>query len=413
MNSQGQRNNLLEFPAVGTLWRWTKLASGPTGATLLPSIATLTSSVLIFRLLPQAQAGEFALLIAIAQTLSLLAGLGQGTLLRRLYGLQPFGHFDWRRDLCRTLLLTAPVASALSLIVNRIYNFNAGHTLFIFTATLGIITLANISQILSSQRHYVWGSMLARLPYSLLLVVMLPIAFVFEGARLRYVMISYLTLTLLATALGILLLRRFVRCGAAHVTLPERRQGIAFIITSLTYNLPEEGLFSIAGMLLDSSQLAVIAALSLFLRPFGVLYDALSQILLTELARHERPRYGRMFIALFGLSGAMAAGAIVLIPPVASLLYAGRYNAFFSLVPWLVAGAAMQLVEVLPRSQITARADNRRLNSYVGAHALIAVFGIGLAVGLITRTGLFGLAQGITLIYFTRNVASYYLSFRL
>jgi hypothetical protein len=412
MDSQEPRRSYLKtienaLPSPPALWRWIKFAGGTTVVTLFMSAGSLASNILVFRLLPATAAGQFALLIALAHTLSFIAGLGQPNLIRRLYSLQPLGHYDWRRDLLWTLLLVVPVTAAGSLAASLLYGWTAGQAGFVFVAGVSLIAIMTLSSMLASQQQYVWSNALPRLPYNLLLVALVPIAAISEPNRLAYVLFSQTAILLASVTLGLLLLRRLMPPGAAHILLPQRRYGLVFLTSSVAYQLPEEGLIALAGMFVPPGQLAAVAALVLFLRLFGMSYDILSHILVTELARRDRIRYRQMLVSLLALAAGMSVGALVLVPVVSSWMYGGRYDAYHSLVPWLVVSAALQLVEVLPRSHIFARAPDRVMSRYVAIHALIALLGAAVTVAMIIRLGILGLAIGNAGLYLARNLASY------
>jgi O-antigen/teichoic acid export membrane protein len=397
-------------PAAPTLWRWIKFAGGTTIVTVIMSAGSLASNVLVYRLLPAEQAGQFALLIALSQSLALVAGLGQHNLIRRIYSLRPLGTFDWPRDLLQTLLLVAPVAALGSFVAGLVYRLDFWRAGFVFVASLSFIASWAIGSMLASQQKYVWSNALLRLPYNLLLVVLVPIAAIPDSNRLAYIVLSQAAVMLLSIILGLLLLRRLVPPGDARIPLPDRRHGLVFLTSSVAYQLPEEALIAIAGAFMPPEQLAAVAALVLFLRLFGMSYDILSHILVTELARRERIRYRQMLVALLALGGMMSAGALLLLPFLSSWLYGGRYDAYHFLIPWLVLSAALQLMEVLPRSHILGRAPDAMMRRYVAIHALIVVLGAAVTVGMIFRWGLLGLAMGTAGLYLARNAASYYFS---
>ncbi len=398
---------------IQRLWRWAKFAGGPTGATALLSVTTLAANVIIFRLMAEDQAGRFALLTALAQTLALLTGLGQGNLLRRLYSLHPIGHFNWPRDLAQTAFIVGLLAAGATVVATYIYRFSLTAALFVFGVTFSLIIITVLSQILGSQRRYIIGSVLLRLPYNLLFLALLPFPFIPPDRQLVYLGISLLGCNTLTVIIGLLSLWRNVPPGAAHVTNQNRAQGVAFMVSGLSYQLPEEGLFSLAGTLLAAPELAAIAAITLLMRPFGMLFDSLNQILLTELARRPQLRYWPMAAALAGLTLAAGLVAVLLGPFAVHLLYNGRYDSFQYIIPLLVLSPALQLAEVLGRAHVNARAPLRQVNFFVLVHTALALAGAVLTFELIRQWGVVGLVAGTALIYIARNLISYSFSLRL
>jgi O-antigen/teichoic acid export membrane protein len=398
------------LPNLKTLQKWLLFAGKPAGVTIILSVTTLAANVLIFRLLTPAQAGQFSLLVAIAQTLAIVAGLGQSTVLRRFYSHSLPGHYDWFADLFQTLALTLPVILAGSFVVYYLYALDLWQAAFVCIVSLGINTIALLGHIYSSQQHYVWGSVLVRLPFNILLAGMLPMLVLPQSSRFIYLTVTFSIILGAVLLFGLIAALRKMPRGSARLTQNERRWGASFLISGLTYQLPEEGLFSIAGLLVSPAQLAAVAAFTLLLRPFGLLYDTLNQLLITELGRRPQTWLRPMALALFGL--AIGTGIVVMLaaPIVSDGLYGGQFNSYLFLVPFLVTGAALQLAEVLGRTYITVMANHRTLFRFVTMNVLIAVLGTGLAIALIVRTGIIGLALGIIAIYLCRNLVTYSLS---
>lgn len=406
MIDKGFTHKLNQLPIVNSLRGWMQLASGPAMATVLMTTISLAANVLIFRVVPPVQAGQFALLLAISQILSLLASLGQSTVIRRHYGRQPLGHYDWAFDLKRSLLIISPLALVFSGLTAYFYKFEIGHALVMFCVSIGLAVIIMCSQILASQQHYVSSNVILRLPNTLLLLIGLCILLLPEAERFAYLIVGYVSLIVITVVTAIWLVNRQVTRGLAHILWEERKQGIAFVISNLSYQWPEEGLLSLAGLFISTGQIAAVSALSLFLRPFGTGYDILNHILLTELARREQIRYKQMWWALFALTVTMLIGAIVLVPFTSSWLYAGQYDSFHYLIPLLVGGAALQLIEVLPRSHVIARSSNQVVNRFIMFGTANIVLGTVATLAFILNWEAAGLVLGIFLINSIRVIIS-------
>lgn len=413
MIDKGSLDKLNQIPGLNVLQRWVQLASKPAIATFVMSAVSLAANVLVFRVVPPAQAGQFVLLVAISQFLSLLSELGQPHLIRRRYIQQQLGYFDWPHDLAGTVFIIAPLALVSSSVAAYAYNFEASYTIVIFFIILSHATVNTCSHILASQQHYLSSNIILRIPNNLLLAVGLLLLCLPEPERFSYLLVAYPGLSLTTMCLSIVIVHRQVRRGTGRIQWAERKQGLAFVISNLSYQLPEEGLLSLAGLFVNTGQIAAVAALSLFLRPFGTLCDILNHILLTELARHEHIRYKQMLWALFALTGFMTLGAVTLFPFTSHWLYAGRYDIFHYLIPLLAVGAALQLIEVLPRSHVIACSNNQTVNRFVAFSTVGALLVTGLALGLILQMGVVGLALGIGGLYGLRAVISFLFSKRL
>lgn len=395
-----------------TLWDWLKIFSEPTGATIIASLGIILANILVFRLLSLHDAGLFTLLIAISQTMFLLGTLGQPLLLRRIYSLQPPGKFDWLRDLFSTIMLLIPGVIIGCFLSGSIYNFIHEHTLFILFMSLGLITVDLISKILLSQRYYMWGSLLLRLPNSLLILPVLVLPLVPDSDRLRILLILHASLTWLVVVMGFFKLSRLVRRGTMRLMLHKRWQGFLFLLSSATKLLPYEGFVAIAGAMISAEQLAGFAAIAQFTRPFNLLYGIQNQVFTTEFARKKRVRYGRIVLVILSLTILMSVSMVLVLPALSNWIYSGRYESFVYLSHWLVLSFSLKLVEALPHSHAIGRTPIMIVNRFIGTQAFFALLGFFMVIILVERRGLLGLAWAMCLMFFIRALISYLFMWR-
>src|SRR5437773_1222928 len=92
-----------------SLSEWARLIIAPFGMAALTSVLTLIATFLIFRVLEPEAAGLFTLIMAVYNSVAFLATLGQPTMLHRLYGQHPLGHYDWVIDVLNSALIGAPL----------------------------------------------------------------------------------------------------------------------------------------------------------------------------------------------------------------------------------------------------------------------------------------------------------------
>ena len=391
---------------------WIRIFSEPIGATIIASLGTILANILVLRLLSLYDAGLFTLLIAISQTLCFLGTLGQPLLIRRMYSLQPPEKFDWLRDLFSTILLLIPGVILGCFLSGGIYNFIHEHILFIFFMSLGLITVDLISKVLLSQRYYIWGSLLLRLPSSLLILPVLLIPLVTDSERLRILLILHVSLNWLIVGIGFFILSRLVRRGTMRLSLKKRWQGFLFLLSSATKFLPYEGFVAIAGAIISAEQLAGFAAIAQFTRPFNLLSSIQDQVFTTEFARKKRIRYGRIVLIILSLTILISVSIVLILPTLSNWVYSGRYESYVYLSHWLVLSFSLKLVEALPHSHVIGRTPIKIVNRFIGTQAFFAFLGIFMAVILVERQGLLGLAWAMCLMFFVRALISYLFMWR-
>ena len=395
-----------------TFQDWLKIFSEPLGATIIASFGIILANILVFRLLSLHDAGLFTLLIAISQTLYFLGTLGQPLLLRRIYSSQPPEKFDWLRDLFSTIMLLIPGVIMGCFLSGGIYNFMREHILFIFFMSLGLIIVDLISKMLLSQSYYMWGSLLLRLPNSLLILPVLVLSLIPDSERLRVLLILHVSLTWLVVVIGFFKLSKLVRRGTTRLMLHKRWQGLFFLLSSATKLMPYEGFVAIAGAVISAEQLAGFAAIAQFTRPFNLFYGIQDQIFTTEFARNRHIQYSRIVLVILSLTILMAVSMVLVLPALSNWIYSGRYESFVYLSHWLVLSFSLKLVEALPHSHVIGRTPIKIVNRFIGTHTFFALLGFLMVIILVERRGLLGLAWAMCLMFFIRALISYLFMWR-
>ncbi|MEE9216989.1 MAG: hypothetical protein V3U32_06085 [Anaerolineales bacterium] len=383
---------------VGAARRWGVLIGGPATAAVAAALGTLLATVILLRLLPGAEAGHFVLILAVLQTLGMVANLGQNNVLTRRYSVQPLGAHDWPRDLGASLIIAAPVILAGTLVAARLYDLPTAYWVFLLVALILRVPLHAMAYMLTAKRHYTWGNLLLRLPNSLLILPALVLLFIPELATLNPVLLWLLVSLVLVNLLGLALLVHHFPRGTLTITLRQRADGLILLASTGTQNLPNNGLVALAGAILLPAQLATFAAMAVLMRPFRLLSNILVMILTPELIRQYRPSYTRMLIGILGLAALAGVFTAIVGPPLASWVYAGRYDDGITLIPILVLAGSLRLAGSLPRSYLLGRARTSTLNRYVVVMAIAVLVALLLGILLTDRLGIVGLAVGITLI---------------
>lgn len=387
---------------------WLGLALSPIVITAAVSALSFVAIGLLLRSLPAQEAGVLALLLAVAEIISLVGLHGTPSVLFRLYGAAPRGTFDWARDLVTTLGLAGPITVAGIVLSLVIYSFTLQHAAYLLIAALLLVAVSTIAFMFNSQERYVLSNILIRLPNALLI---LPAAATLASPEFRR-----LNLVLTLHALGIAasfifalyLMTRFSPRGKQRISLRQRAEGLIFLGSSIAHVLSEQGLTAVAGVFIAAEQLAVFAAIAILVRPFRLLRSILGSILTPELIRRPRSNPSGLFMGILALSVLVGAGAIVLAPPFSRWFYQGQFDAGLILIPTLALAGAIQLISLLPRSEIRGRAPNRILNRHVLALTFALLGGVIAGGLLIVNAQLMGLALAVLLLEAISALVSFY-----
>jgi O-antigen/teichoic acid export membrane protein len=105
--------------------------------------------------------------------------------------------------------------------------------------------------------------------------------------------------------------------------------------------------------------------------------------------------------------GILCGGGLIVLKPLAVLIYADQYTDHIFLMYWLVLAMGLYMIEVLPRSNIIARGSTKVVNRFIGAQVLATLVGSGLSIYLITTYGTLGIAQGMIVLFGLRSLISY------
>jgi O-antigen/teichoic acid export membrane protein len=340
---------------------------------------------LLYRQLPVREAGLMALLLSLSDILGILALLGLGSVITRLYSAAGPGVFDWRRDLLRTAGYLTPAVALAVWGVSNIYDFTVEIVAYLFLLTVLGSLLGATYSMLNSQGHYAWSAFLVRAPNSALLIPGLAGLWLASSVRLGEALAVYLGATLIALLIGIAILLRVLPAGARRISGRERLNGAVFMGTLVTDLLPDQGLIAVAGKILPLGQVAAFAAVAIFIRPFRLVRGILAMILTPDLLRYRRASYRKLVTGVWTLALLCGLATAVLIPPLASRFYGDRYQEAIGWIP-IMALAGVLLVGVVPaRSDLAARSPIGTMGGFALAYfgSMMVSLGIGIA-GMLT-----------------------------
>ncbi len=390
-----------------TALHWVRLLASPLGASAITSAAALVGSALLYRVLPGPVAGAFALLTAFIQTVLILGGMGQYTLTLRTYSRAAPGAYRWQTDLGLQSLFTIGPSALLTLLIAAIYQLPAGEAAFLLAAAMLWGAVSSLGSMLASQRRYIMGLALPRMPNALMLLPALLVAALPALATLPALLLGQVLATAAALGIGWAVMGRLRTHGTLTIGLRRRTFGLVFLATQSATLVPDYLLLAAAGYVVPAEDLAMFAAVALLFRPTQLLQNVLAQVLTTELARSARPRMGRVVLLFVAVSALIIVGGILLAPAFVGVVYGSRYSPTLALIGWISLTSGLDILDTLPRSYLIGRSGRRLLAVFSGTQLLIAGAGLALGLALISLYGIEGAAAGSGLIFIARNVASY------
>jgi O-antigen/teichoic acid export membrane protein len=389
------------------IWKWTRLTSGPIVAAGIASLITFAATTLLLRTLPLHDAGLFAISMALVDTLSLVGALGQATLITRLYASAQAGSYDWLRDLIRLVAISiVPIALGV-VISSRFYPLSPAGFALILVASLLSVPLSLSAYMLNANRYHTWGTLILRLPNSLLIVPAVLAATMGAFNNLNTVLIFFAIGVAATLALSLSLLARRLIRGSRRISLRQHFEGTIFLIGAGTHLMLNQGIVAVAGALLEPASLAAYAAIAVLLRPFKLVTNILAMVFSPRFIRQDRRSYVGPMIALAAGAAAAAFGYVLLGAPVAAALYGSRYQAAYPLIPWLATVGFLTLVRSMPMSHMAGRAPASYINRVILIEAGVVVASVLVATYAITRSGILGLAIGLALGYVARTSATF------
>ncbi|MDX2161422.1 MAG: hypothetical protein SF162_08875 [bacterium] len=387
--------------------RWVRVVGSAVGITGIASAISFVSTGLLYRLLPVEQAGTLALLFTLTETLILVGGLGQQSLIIRLYSRQPVGAYDWRHDLRLVTVVTLPLIGLCVLAAAVLYRFDALAILFLLVAAPMSAFLLNAGQVLNSQGLYGWGNVILRLPRGLLVIPALVMLAVPALQRIEIAIAAQVITFGLAGAITWALLKSRIGRGDLIMTLREIPQGLIFVASISSNLIADQVLGAVAGLRVPAAEFAALAAFTLMFNPFQVVQNVFSKVLVPEFARQDTTRLKRVIVISGIVCALFVLAAAVLMPIAAHVVFGGRYDwAAFLIVPLALANA-FDLAEVIPRSYLMGKASGPVLNRFIGLQVGIALIGLAVGIPLIVSFGIIGVTTASAVIFALRLVVSY------
>jgi hypothetical protein len=217
----------------------------------------------------------------------------------------------------------------------------------------------------------------------------------------------YVGATALALLTGLAILQRVLPAGPKRISARQRLDGAAFMATTGTDLLPDQGLIAVAGKILPISQVAAFAAIAVLIRPFRLIRAILGMILAPDLLRFRRSSYKKLIAGVWILALGCGLAAAVLLPPLASRFYGDRYQEAIAWIPYMAVAGVLLVGAIPARADLAVRSPIRTMGWFALAYlgAMLICLGMGIA-GMLAAGAVF-LPITVVLLQLTECAVSY------
>ncbi len=385
---------------------WLAKLSGAMVISTMAAALGLLAGILVLRLLDPDDAGRYTLIISMATFIGIASLFGQPNLINRLYA-RSQTPYHWPRDLFNALQLSGLVILLCLVFVLVFYRLTAFEIGFVAGFSLLTAVVNTSAYMLNSYRHYIWSTLLMRLPNALFILPLGLMALGFFSAKPNSLLGSQLVIVTLCASLGIAGLLIHLPTGLQPIPLEERKETFGMAILVLTHLLLDPGLIVIAGLRLPPASIAGFGGYFNLLGPFLLLWSILIQTISVEFGRNPSFPKRRILQTVWGLLIPIAVGSWAILPKLVHFLYDGKYDGFTGIALPISLIGGLLLIEAVPRGFVTALTDNLTLRKFIRDQAWMALLMLGLEILLLNRLGVYGVAWTGVFLMLGRSLVVY------
>lgn len=349
------------------------LITGSAGVAALTSVGVLVGRPILLRILPADEAGLFVLLISVVELAYVVANLGQGNVILRVYSRNSQLSYDWLRDLSVSTWLSVPALLATTFVVALVYPFTPALLLFVFLGSLLATTNLTLSRMLNTHRLYVLSTVQLRLPNAILIAPIIYALVVPKDHNIDYFLIAQIACYAIAVGLGTLVMLRRIRRGEKTLTTDQRKQGGVFMVLQGTTMASSTGIISLIGPLLTLEAIAAFGALEVLLRPVTLLKDVVYRIQVTEYAQQPLRSLRKVLLIALIVGGIGTFTLGIAAHFLSDIIYNGQYNNFRYLIPLMAVANLFALLLTIPQAVIIGSSSNRDLRQFAWATLVVTL----------------------------------------
>lgn len=385
---------------------WLSKFSGAILISAMAAVLGLLASILVLRILDPNDAGRYTLIISMATFIGIASLCGQPNLINRLYA-RSKTPYHWPRDLFNALSLSSLVILLCIALVAIFYSLSLFEITFIAAFSLLSAAVNTSAYMLNSYRHYIWSTLLLRLPNALFIIPVGLIALGYLNAGPAGLLGSQLIIVTACGVIGLTGLFIYLPAGPQPIPMEERRETFGMAILVLTHLLLDPGLIVIAGYWIAPALIAGFSGYFNLLGPFLLLWSILIQTISVEFGRNPSFPKRKIFQTVWGLFVPVIVLSWAILPKLVNILYRGKYDSYVGLALPIGLIGGLLLIEAVPRGFVTAVTDNLTLRRFIRDQALMAIIVVGLEMIFINHFGIYGVAWTGALLMLGRNMVVY------
>lgn len=359
----------------------------PITAVSIVAVPTFLARIIFLRVLSIEDAARLVLFFAAVPLCAFIGNLGQSGVIARYYSRMEKGMPDWRADLLSSVAIIS-LPTILCVIVVSIYNqVNLALGVAIAASAVTMSLTQQIARMLVATENFTLGSILDRLPGSLMIIAAVLLWALQEFRSVQFVANGFMVANVIVLLCGLLLLQKRLPRGRRTLKLQERKVGFSFWISSGVGYLREHILIVAVQPAVSPMSLAAFDAVSVFFRAFGIVREPLSSIMLVDITRAKKPAYGRRVLGV-GLFGLLASAAsLLLIPILLDPVYSGRYDQALWMIPWLLVYHVTAWLYTIPSGYIFGRSSEATLTRFINLKVITAILILSVGAVLTYEVG--------------------------
>lgn len=366
------------------------------------------SSILLGRLLSEADFGKFSLMRMLVLFLPFLAIWGQGIATARFFSKNNPGHYQWPFAFVKIMVVSTVLSLAGVMVASMMYQLEWYQTGLLFVAVTvfcGNLLMANMVR---SQRRYTQAVVMENGFRGVFFFILL-LVYLAGSLGAHAAIMLYLGLVIVSGMVNVYYIRRTVASGTRAVPAEMHKTGLVLMGIEASVDVLSSLDTLFIPRFLDYAALGLYSATLVPAQIFNILARAAKYVWVPEFGRADKTRFRLLTATVALLAVAMSTGLYLAAQPVMHILYKGRYDQGVPLLRLLAISGMFRLLYSLSSSLIVGRLGQEALMMHLYITIFSMVMYVGLLATLLVRQGVIGAAWALLIATAFRAVASYWI----
>ncbi len=378
---------------------------------ILVMVFASLSSILLARLLPDADWGEFSLMRMLVLFIPFLAIWGQGIATARFFSKNDPTIFNWHAAFIKVAVWSALLAALCVAAAAYIYNLELYKIVALYISVVFFCSTLFLANLVRSQRRYTQAIIMENGFRGLFFFILLIIYLTASITKPATILI-YLGLVVVFGFFNIGYAFRSIGNGERTVPAEMHRTGILLMGIEVSVDVLSSLDTLLIPKILDYGALGLYSAVLAPAQVFNILARAAKYVWVPEFGRSERTRFRLLTVGVFTLAVVMALALALAAKPLLHVLYNGKYDHGALLLQIMAAAGVFRLLYSLSSSLIVGRLGHRALVVHlritIAAMALYAL----LLYWFLFQRGVVGAAWALLMVTALRAGLSYWVVLR-